>query len=667
MELIQPKRSKFKKCTKNYVKDNILDIIDIEETLSKNRYITKVPKSDFIYNKFLTLHENINQQLQRKKLKLKTFSKERPSLTLEALPPTNKDIPKQKYNPQNINFDVLNANKFDINFKKLKLEYKNGYQVLFVEEYYPIEIIGAGAFGLVISVIQIKTGKEMAVKIINKKAENYNGEANRLNNEVQILSRLNNPRIMKIYDLLDNHQYYFIFMELIKGGNLRDLIIKRYINNDKHLFRDSECSLIMKGIFEALNYLHKKNIIHRDIKPENILFKKKDDLSSVVLCDFGLAYKLDEYENSISGRCGTILYMAPELFLKKNYDKLVDSFSAGIVLYTLCSGGMHPFYKKGESKKEYIHKILQQKCLCKFSQEMPLLARNLFLKLCKFESIFRYEPLKALNHPWITRSIKSKIPMTILEEYNQSDKIKTFQALLSSVVSLVILKNHFNFESKKEKPILETPKTIFKKEKKIEIADFPTRRLFLTNEKKNVKSLFKSKKSQKKIELKKFDDLNLSKINNKSGEKNVSKEDKPFTIKYKNYFLKTNPNNYNSKNHKYNERYQIKNTLIIKGIKTTVNKKLMDNIFVKKQNYESKENNVMLYSDRKKNDRNIYKINIANGHKYNSIQNNKVCLTKHIIINSKNKMSKNDIKKSYSLNTTNTNYNLERNRKNNKN
>lgn len=257
--------------------------------------------------------------------------------------------------------------------------------------------------------------------------------------------------------------------------------------------------------------------------------------------------------------------------------------------------------------------------------------------------------------------------MTILEEYNQSDKIKTFQALLSSVVSLVILKNHFNFESKKEKPILETPKTISKKEKKIEIADFPTRRLFLTNEKKNVKSLFKSKKSQKKIELKKFDDLNLSKINNKSGEKNVSKEDKPFTIKYKNYFLKTNPNNYNSKNHKYNERYQIKNTLIIKGIKTTVNKKLMDNIFVKKQNYESKENNVMLYSDRKKNDRNIYKINIANGHKYNSIQNNKVCLTKHIIINSKNKMSKNDIKKSYSLNTTNTNYNLERNRKNNKN
>ena len=53
MQFIQPKRSKYKKCTKNYAQDNPLDIIDIEETLLKNRYISKVQKSDFIYNKFI--------------------------------------------------------------------------------------------------------------------------------------------------------------------------------------------------------------------------------------------------------------------------------------------------------------------------------------------------------------------------------------------------------------------------------------------------------------------------------------------------------------------------------------------------------------------------------------------------------------------------------------
>lgn len=82
---------------------------------------------------------------------------------------------------------------------------------------------------------------------------------------------------------------------------------------------------------------------------------------------------------------------------------------------------------------------------------MPLLARNLFLKLCKYESIFRYQAYKALNHPWITRSTKSQIPMTILEEYNKSDKINTFHALLSSVVSLVILKKYLKITKRKKK------------------------------------------------------------------------------------------------------------------------------------------------------------------------------------------------------------------------
>ena len=329
MQFIQPKRSKYKKCTKNYVQDNLLDIIDIEETLSKNRYISKVQKSDFIYAKFLPKYESSKLLSQIKPLTLKTFSKEKLLPIKEPKSPCDKNKLTNNnnnnneqnnillFNPEFINYEVLNKNKFNINFKRLKLEYKNGYRVLFIKEYYPIEIIGAGGFGLVVNVIRIKTGQKMAVKIINKNNVNSNINADYLNKEVNILKSLDNPRIMKIYELLDNHHYFFIFMELIEGGNLKDLIIKRYMDNNVYLFRDCECSQIMKGIFEAINYLHKKNIIHRDIKPENILFKNKDDLSSVILCDFGLAYKLNEYENSITGSCGTTIYMAPEILLKK--------------------------------------------------------------------------------------------------------------------------------------------------------------------------------------------------------------------------------------------------------------------------------------------------------------------------------------------------------------
>ena len=436
MQIIQPKRSKYKKSTKKYDKDNILDIIDIEETLLKNRFITKVKASDFIYSKFLPKHDSLKPITKSNNSIIKPIPQdERVSPIIE-----NKIFLRIKYppklvlNPEKINYESLNKNKFNINFKELKLEYKNGYNVLFTKEYYPVELIGAGSFGLVINVIRIKTGQKMAVKIIDK--NNSNLDSDYLNKEVSILNTLDNPRIMKIYDILDNNCYFFIFMELIEGGNLKDLIIKRYLDKNVYLFRDSECSQIMKGILEALNYLHKKNIIHRDIKPENILFKNKDDLSSVILCDFGLAYQMNEFENSTSGTFGTIIYMAPEVLLKKNYDYLIDSFSAGIVLYILCSGGMHPFYNRGFSQKEYIDKLISQKCLCKFSTEMPLLARNLFLKLCKFEPLFRYSITKALLHPWITRSSKSPIPLTIFEEYNKSDKIKTFKQLLFSMVCL---------------------------------------------------------------------------------------------------------------------------------------------------------------------------------------------------------------------------------------
>ena len=269
---------------------------------------------------------------------------------------------------------------------------------------------------------------------------------------------------MKILNVLETPKYIFIFMELIEGGNLKDIIINRYSDSSTpYLFRDCECSIIMNGILESLNYLHKNNIIHRDIKPENIFFKKKNDLSSVVLCDFGLSYRLKEYDMYNTEVCGTTIYMAPEIFSRRGYDYLVDSFSAGIVLFELCSGGMHPFFVNGMEKNEYIQKILNLNEKIIFPKEMPLLARNLFLKLCKFEPILRYGPYRALKHPWITRSNKSQIPMTLLEEYNKSDKIVNFKALLATGIALVLIKNKFNLKPKIKEIVSMCNEKIFNK------------------------------------------------------------------------------------------------------------------------------------------------------------------------------------------------------------
>ena len=716
MQIIQPKRSKFKKSTVNYVQDNILDIIDIEETLSKNRFIEKVPLSDFIYAKFIP---GYNAQNNTKKSPTKN---KRRSLILNQ-PPTEKNITvrerksfcininthkhflnninlfsndnkkNQELNIENINFDVLNDNKFDIKFDQLKIEYKNGYKVLFIHEYFPVKIIGSGAFGLVLKIIQIKTGKKMAVKIINKSNMIQKNQIDYLKNEVNILNKLNNPRIMKVYDILDNYRYFFIFMELIEGGNLKDLIIKRYLDNNKYLFRDSECALIMKGILEALNYLHKKNIIHRDIKPENILFKNKDDLNSVILCDFGLSYHLNNYETSTNGSCGTVIYMAPEILLKRNYDILVDSFSAGIVLYILCSGGMHPFYSPKKSRKEYISQLISQKCLCKFSLQMPLLARNLFLKLCKFETMNRYEPYKALNHPWITRCTKSQIPMTLIEEYNKSEKINIFKGLVSAPLALIILKKYFRKNNETQNKSMKitlknTSRTINNTHQLLNLKD---KYLLFTESKKRSKLLLGDnltnveEEKEKDIKERRTGRNKLTSINighNIKITKNPYKiQENPY-ITNKNYFIKTGITYYNNKNtnnnnqnygdlrlsvrtHSSKENINIKETSRMSKMKKSQKKSaghiLINNLKMSKEKEKSIANihrNKIYLSEKKNNDINLNNniINYKSNNIINNINNhnNKILLNKHIIIESKNK-TKNDLNDNKKNNNENTN------------
>ena len=676
MQKIQPKRSKFKKSTKKYVQDNILDIIDIEETLLKNRYISKVQPSDFIYSKFLPKHDSL-------KPKIKPINNsERISPVIESkLFPKLKSPPQLILNPEKINYDSLNKNKFKINFKQLQLEYKNGYKVLFIKEYYPVELIGAGAFGLVVNVVQIKTGQKMAVKIIDK--NNSNLDSDYLNKEVYILSILNNPRIMKIYDILDNTDYFFIFMELIEGGNLKELIIKRYLNNNVYLFRDSECSQIIKGLLEALNYLHKKNIIHRDIKPENILFKNKDDLNSVILCDFGLAYQMNENENSTTGFCGTTIYMAPEVLLKKKYDYLVDSFSAGIVLYILCSGGKHPFYYRGCQQKEYIDKLVTQKCICNFSAEMPLLARNLYLKLCKFEPLFRYPVNIALIHPWITRSSKNPIPLTILEEYNKSDKIRTFRQLLFSMVCLVGIKKKLFKRKKNKKDIYKNnsyyeslDKTYMKGNSNfnngfdvINNINNKDKYLLLTSMKKNSKLY--NDNDEKRASPGKNSIFNSSLFNIKSS-KNNNQIKSPIIYPRPTFFIKNGitfknikeENNSNESSSilntqsfkdnkeieiKKDQKKRIKSKTQIKNSRMNSNsgqiilnkiKEIKDN-FRNKNSPETKT--IQTKSMSKKNKNNLFGLNTAS--KSSKDNNSKLFFKKHIVIDSKNKKISGDSKK----------------------
>jgi len=400
---------------KIYAKDNVFDNFDITDLIKKDLLIPKTDLQHFIYKKDIN-NSNISST-------------------------STNDASQLDKDQEEIISEINNNNHFNIEIEKLTLIYKNGYEVPFINMYTPIKLIGQGHFGLVLSVVHNETNQKMAVKIIQKK--NFSDEY--YLTETQLLNKLNHERVIKLYDVVDTEDYLFIFTELCQGGSLKDYIISKYNSNQNYFMKDSECSKIIKNIMQGVEYLTNNGIIHRDLKPENIMFRKENDINSLVLCDFGLAQE-NPGNSFLETKCGTLIFMAPEVILNRPYDSLVDIWSLGIIMYILESGGSHPFYNSSINSKIYID-LIKNKSRINFPDFFPIIARNFFLKLCKYEPFFRYNITRALNHPWIQR-INRKIPLTVFEDVERENKIKNFKNMLASFICLRQLKMFFRKNNK---------------------------------------------------------------------------------------------------------------------------------------------------------------------------------------------------------------------------
>ena len=108
----------------------------------------------------------------------------------------------------------------------------------------------------------------------------------------------------------------------------------------------------MYSIFNAVNYIHSKSILHRDIKPENILVQDKKKLKKLKVADFGLGAKVEFRSPTAISKCGTSLYMAPQIMWNYTYTKAVDVWSCAIIMFIL-KKGHHPFYQAKMTQEEF--------------------------------------------------------------------------------------------------------------------------------------------------------------------------------------------------------------------------------------------------------------------------------------------------------------------------
>ena len=197
--------------------------------------------------------------------------------------------------------------------------------------------VGEGHFGVVKTCIEKETGKEYAVKIMNKKKIKEK-DFQLVIQERNFMSLIKHPNIVSLIgDFEDENNLYFV-MDYFKGGDLSKYLKSK--KNEKNL--EKITAKIIKIIAQGVQYLNNFGIVHRDLKPENIIFEKENDIKSIKIIDLGVAITLP-YGQQTSDPIGTLTYIAPEIFLHNPYSHKVDIWSIGILLYYLATGGILPF------------------------------------------------------------------------------------------------------------------------------------------------------------------------------------------------------------------------------------------------------------------------------------------------------------------------------------
>ena len=306
-----------------------------------------------------------------------------------------------------------------IKYLRIATNYSN-----ILEMYEIKEELGSGSFSIVKLAINKVTNQKVAVKIMNKeKMSSTLLESART--EIEIMKICQFPYIIKFIEAYENIDFIYIFMEYCSGGTLFN-----FLKNRNFKLKEELIAKIVYKICLTAYYFHSYGITHRDLKPENILMTDENDNADIRILDFGLG-KIIGPNEKCSEPYGTIIFVAPEIILKKPYSKNVDSWSIGIITYIMLFTRL-PFWSESKPElRKYIvktqpsYKVITNR---KISEESINFVQHLLIK----DPNKRMTISQALSHSWFKKFIGNQmVPLNTLN----NDKI-----------NVSILYNSLNFD-----------------------------------------------------------------------------------------------------------------------------------------------------------------------------------------------------------------------------
>lgn len=264
-------------------------------------------------------------------------------------------------------------------------------------DFHIMRTLGTGSFGRVHLVRSIHNGRYYAIKVLKKQQVVKMKQVEHTNDERRMLKLVEHPFLIRMWGTFQDSKNLFMVMDYIEGGELFSLLRKsQRFPNPVAKFYAAEVTL-------ALEYLHSHNIIYRDLKPENILLDRNGHIK---ITDFGFAKEVSTVTWTL---CGTPDYIAPEVITTKPYNKSVDWWSLGVLIFEMLAG-YTPFYDSTPMKtyeKILSGKVHYPSIMC--PEVIDLLKQLITADLTRRLGNLSNGPADIRNHPWFAEVVWEKL------------------------------------------------------------------------------------------------------------------------------------------------------------------------------------------------------------------------------------------------------------------